>query len=165
MSDLTWPAGPIRLLLLDVDGTLTDGGMYFSAEGLALKRFDVRDGLGLVKLQAAGVPVALVSADGSPITAARGRQLGLSRVELRCADKAATVRQILADTGVPAAEACFVGDDLTDLPAFAEVGYTAAPADAVPEVRAAAQYVASRPGGHGAVREIADLIRATQVPS
>jgi YrbI family 3-deoxy-D-manno-octulosonate 8-phosphate phosphatase len=148
----------VRALLLDVDGTLTDGGMYFSAEGLALKRFDVKDGLGLVRLRQAGIAVALISADHSPVTAARAAKLGIETVRQGCADKATAVREVLAELGIDAQAACFMGDDVTDLCAFAEVGSSAAPADAVPEVRQAVELVTKAAGGRGAVREVADLL-------
>ena len=159
MTEMQWPSRRVRMLLVDVDGTLTDGGLYYSAEGLTLKRFDVRDGLGLRLLAEAGVEVAIVSADDSPVTTARARKLGIMRVVQGCADKGEAVRRILAEAGVEAGEACFMGDDLTDLAAFAEVGHTAAPADAVPQVRAAAQYVARARAGQGAVREVCDRLR------
>jgi YrbI family 3-deoxy-D-manno-octulosonate 8-phosphate phosphatase len=158
MNQPDWPGGPVLILMLDVDGTLTDGGMYYSVDGLAMKRFDVKDGLGLVLLRQAGVEVALISADRSPITAARARKLGIERVELGCEDKGAAVRQLLAERGLRPEQACYMGDDVTDLSAFAEAGHTAAPADAVPEVRAAAEYLTSAPGGRGAVREVCDRI-------
>ena len=160
MNQPDWPGGPIRILILDVDGTLTDGGMYYSAEGLALKRFDVKDGLGLVLLQQAGVAVALVSNDQSPITVTRARKLGIESVELGCEDKGRAVRQLLGQRGLRPEQACYMGDDVTDLPALAEVGHSAAPADAVPEVLAAVEHVTSAGGGRGAVREVSDLIRA-----
>ncbi len=160
MNKPDWPSGPIMILMLDVDGTLTDGGMYYSAEGLGMKRFDVKDGLGLVRLREAGVEVAIISADESPITATRARKLGIERVELGCDDKGCTVRQILAERRMAPERACYMGDDVTDLSAFREVGHPAAPADAVPQVLAAAKYVASAPGGRGAVREVCDLILA-----
>lgn len=159
MSRSAWPHDPIKILFVDVDGTLTDGGMYFAAEGLAMKRFSVKDGLGLVRVQEVGVEVVIISADDSPITVARAQRLGVGQVVLGCRDKAAEVREILAERGLSFREACYIGDDLTDLPAFAEVGHTAAPADAVPEVLAAAEYVTQAAGGQGAVREVCDLIR------
>jgi 3-deoxy-D-manno-octulosonate 8-phosphate phosphatase (KDO 8-P phosphatase) len=160
MNPTPWPPEPIAILLLDVDGTLTDGGLYYSAEGLAMKRFDVRDGLGIVLLQQAGVEVAVVSADDSPVTAARCRKLGIRQVEIGCTDKAERVREILAARRLRPGQACYMGDDLTDLPAFAAGVHAVAPADAVPEVRAAAEYVTSALAGHGAVREVCDLLRA-----
>ena len=160
MSNPRWPGGPIKLLILDVDGTLTDGGMYYSAEGLTIKRFDVKDGLGLVRLREAGVEVAIISADQSPITQTRADKLGIERVVLGCEDKGCAVREMLAELGMAPEQACYMGDDVTDLPAFREVGHSAAPADAVPQVLAEAEYVAHAPGGRGAVREVCDLILA-----
>ena len=160
MNNPDWPGRPIRILMLDVDGTLTDGGMYYSPEGLAMKRFEVKDGLGLVMLQEAGVEVAIISADESPITMARARKLGIERVEMGCADKGCAVRQVLEERGLSPAQVCYMGDDVTDLPAFAEVEHAAAPADAVPEVLAVAEYVTKALGGRGAVREVCDRILA-----
>ena len=154
-----FPSPDLRILLLDVDGTLSDGGMYFTADGLAMKRFDVRDGLGVILLQEAGVEVAFVTADDSPITAARAVRLKVAHCEMHCGDKGAAVRRILADRGLTRAQAAFMGDDVNDLPAFAEVDYPLAPPEAVAEIRAAACYVTSASAGYGAVREVCDLIR------
>lgn len=162
MSSIGWPGTRIELLILDVDGTMTDGGMYYSAEGLAMKRFDVTDGLGLVRLREAGVAVAILSADHSPIAVTRAGKLGIERVVLGCEEKGCEVRRLLAELGLQAQQACYMGDDVTDLAGFREVGHTAAPADAVPEVRAAADYVTSALGGRGAVREVCDLILAAR---
>jgi 3-deoxy-D-manno-octulosonate 8-phosphate phosphatase (KDO 8-P phosphatase) len=162
MNPTPWPAEPISLLLLDVDGTLTDGGLYYGAEGMVMKRFDVRDGFGIVRLREAGVEVAIVSADHSPIIAARCERLGLGRPEMGCREKGEAVRAILAARGLEPRQVCYMGDDLLDLPAFAAVGHTAAPAEAVAEVRAAAEYVTVASGGHGAVREVCDLILAAR---
>ncbi|NLO74712.1 MAG: HAD hydrolase family protein [candidate division WS1 bacterium] len=157
-----FPSASIKLLMLDVDGTLSDGGMYFSADGLVMKRFDVRDGKGVLLLQESGVEVVFVTADDSPITTARARRLQVAQCEMNCMDKGETVRQILADRGLSRAEACYMGDDVNDLAAFAEVDYTVAPPEAVPEVRAAAGYITRASAGHGAVREVCDLLRQAQ---
>ena len=160
MNRSAWPPEPIKLLILDVDGTLTDGGLYFSAEGPVLKRLDVHDGLGLVRLQQAGVEVALISADSSPIVQARAEKLGIRAVFTGCGEKAEVVRQLLGERALTAEQVVYMGDDLTDLPAMSEVGNTAAPASAVVEVLEAVDYVTTRSGGHGAVREVCDLILA-----
>ena len=160
MTESAWPPGPIKLLILDVDGTLTDGGLYFNAEGQAMKRFDVQDGLGLVRLQEAGVEVALVSADTSPIVRVRAEKLGIRAVFAGCDDKVDVVRRLLEERGLSPDEALYMGDDVTDLAAMSEVGNSAAPASAVAEVREAVDYVATKSGGHGAVREVCDLILA-----
>jgi YrbI family 3-deoxy-D-manno-octulosonate 8-phosphate phosphatase len=112
------------------------------------------------------VAVALISLDDSPITTARAAKLGIQEVHQGCSDKVAAVRDVLARLEISAEAACFVGDDTSDLGALALVGFSAAPADAVAEVREAVQYVTSAPGGRGAVREIAErLLRAIAAES
>ncbi len=160
MIKSAFPTRPIKLLILDVDGTLTDGGLYFAAQGLAMKRFDVHDGLGLVRLQEAGVEVALVSADASPITRARADKLGIRAVFTGCGDKADVVQRLLEERDLTAEQAVYMGDDVTDLAAMSKVGNSAAPASAMAEVCEAADYVTTKTGGHGAVREVCDLIIA-----
>lgn len=149
---------PVRILMLDCDGVLTDGGMYFDSEGQALKRFDVKDGLALVRLAQMGFPTAVVSGDASAITAARCEVLRIPHVSLGRMDKQDAVAEILAQTGIAAESAVFVGDDVSDLPAMHMVGLAVAVADAVDAVREAADWITERPGGHGAVREICDAI-------
>ena len=160
MTESAWPPKPIKLLILDVDGTLTDGGLYFSVDGQAMKRFDVQDGLGLVRLQEAGVEVALVSADTSAIVPARAEKLGIRAVFTGCGDKADVVRRLLEERDLSPAEALYRGDDVPDVAAMAEVGHPATPASAMAEVREAVDYVTTKSGGHGAVREVCDLILA-----
>ena len=158
MSETGWPPNEIKLLLLDVDGTLTDGGLYFTGEGQAMKRFDVQDGLGLVRLQRAGVEVVLISADRSPIIHMRAQKLGIRAVIDGCQDKGQAVRMLLEERDLEPSAALYMGDDITDLEAMAEVGHSAAPASAVEAVREAADYVTDNSGGQGAVREVCDLI-------
>jgi len=158
MSETRWPPHEIKLLLLDVDGTLTDGGLYFTAEGQAMKRFDVHDGLGLIRLQQAGVEVVIISADRSPIIRMRAQKLGIRAVIDGCQDKGKAVRMLLEERELDPSQALYMGDDITDLVAMAEVGHSAAPANAVEAVCEAADYVTARDGGHGAVREVCDLI-------
>lgn len=149
---------PVRILLLDIDGVLTDGGMYFSAEGQAMKRFDVKDGLGVVRLAELGFPTAVVSGDRSAISAARCDVLRIGHVVLGRMDKETAVNEVLEMTGIAAESAVYIGDDITDLPALHMVGLGVAVADAVDVVRDQADWVTRRPGGHGAVREICDAI-------
>ncbi|NLO06736.1 MAG: HAD hydrolase family protein [candidate division WS1 bacterium] len=149
---------PVRILLLDIDGVLTDGGMYFSAEGQAMKRFDVKDGLGVVRLAELGFPTAVVSGDRSAISAARCDVLRIGHVVLGRMDKETAVNEVLEMTGIAAESAVYIGDDITDLPALHMVGLGVAVADAVDVVREQADWVTRRPGGHGAVREICDAI-------
>ena len=151
-----WAA--LRLVAMDVDGVLTDGGIWYTEQGDELKRFDVRDGQGLVLLRDAGVITAIVTRRHSEIVARRARELGIAEVHQDVADKGAVVQGMLARHGVSAAHACYVGDDVGDLPAMAAVGVSVAVADAVPAVTRAAVYVTRAPGGRGAIRELCDLI-------
>jgi len=149
---------PVSILILDCDGVLTDGGMYFDADGQAMKRFDVKDGLALVRLAEMGFPTAVVSGDQSAITAARCAKLRIAHVMLGRMDKQAAVRELLAETGLDARAAVYVGDDITDIPAMRMAGLSVAVADAADAVLAEADWVTQRPGGRGAVREVCDAI-------
>jgi 3-deoxy-D-manno-octulosonate 8-phosphate phosphatase (KDO 8-P phosphatase) len=155
------PLRLIELLVLDVDGVLTDGRLYFGARGEALKVFDARDGHGIKLVLASGVQVAVISGRRSPAVAARMRELGVRRVIQGCADKVAALHALCADLAVaPLACACLV-DDTPDLPLMSAVGLAAAVADAHPLVRSAAHWIAKAPGGRGAAREFCDaLLRA-----
>jgi len=148
----------LSVLILDCDGVLTDGGMYFDAQGQALKRFDVKDGLALVRLAEMGFPTAVVSGDASAITAARCEKLRITHVMLGRMDKQAALDELFASTNLCAEGAVYVGDDVTDIPAMHMVGLSVAVADAVDEVLAVAEWVTRRPGGRGAVREVCDAI-------
>ncbi len=149
---------PVRILMLDCDGVLTDGGMYFDASGQAMKRFDVKDGFGLVRLADLGFPTAVVSGDQSAISAARCDVLQIQYVVLGRMDKEPAVEELLKETGIPAESAVYVGDDVSDLPALHMVGLGVAVADAVDVVKQQADWVTEKRGGHGAVREICDAI-------
>ncbi|MEA3401308.1 MAG: HAD hydrolase family protein [Armatimonadota bacterium] len=149
---------PVGILILDCDGVLTDGGMYFDASGQAMKRFDVKDGLALVRLAEMEFPTAVVSGDRSPISGARCEVLRIAHVVLGRMDKREAVEELLAETGVAAESAVYIGDDISDLPAMHMVGLGVAVADAVEVVRAEADWVTERPGGQGAVREVCDAI-------
>lgn len=155
------PLARIKLLVLDVDGVLTDGRLYFGARGEALKVFNVRDGHGIRLLMAGGVEVAAVSGRRSAAVTARMRELQVKRVLQGCTDKVEALRDLSASLGVdPLSCACIV-DDTPDLPLMSAVGFAAAVADAHPLVLSAAHWVARRPGGRGAVRELCDaLLRA-----
>lgn len=152
----------VRAVIVDVDGVLTDGGIVYTESGDELKRFSVRDGQGLVLLHEAGVLTAIVTARQSTIVVRRARELKIAEVHQGVSDKAATVREVLARHGIAPAQACYVGDDVGDLGPLKLVGLPVAVADAVPAVRRAARYVTRAPGGHGAVREVCDLILAAR---
>ena len=151
-------AARVRLLVLDVDGVLTDGKLYFGADGEALKVFDVRDGHGIRMLIDAGVEVAILSARRSEIVALRARELGIARVMQGQSDKAKGFKALLEDTNVSTAETGFVGDDLPDLPVLRVAGFAATVGDARDEVKAASHWVAQEGGGRAAVRAIAEFV-------
>ena len=158
------PLSGIEMLVLDVDGVLTDGRLYFGARGETLKVFHARDGHGLKLLQASGVEVAVISGRRSAAVTARMRELKVKSVMQGCADKVAALFSLTRRLGIaPLACAC-MGDDTPDLPMMSAVGFAAAPADAHPLALSAAHWVSRAPGGHGAVRELADaLLRARHV--
>ena len=151
----------IELLILDVDGVLTDGRLYFGAKGETLKTFHVRDGHGIKLLMAAGVHVAAVSGRRSAAAAARLRELKVAHVMQGCADKLAALEKLKKRLGVSALRCACIVDDTQDLPLMSGVGFAAAVADAHPLVMSAAHWVSRSPGGRGAVRELCDaLLRA-----
>jgi 3-deoxy-D-manno-octulosonate 8-phosphate phosphatase (KDO 8-P phosphatase) len=152
----------IRLLILDIDGVLTDGSLYFDAKGETLKVFNVRDGHGIKMAQRAGLEVALVSGRRSDAAFHRARELEINRFFEGVRDKVAILEQLLAALNLTPPEVAAVGDELVDLPLFHRVGLAVAVADAVPEVRAAAHWVTPLPGGQGAVREVCDLLLQAQ---
>ena len=151
----------IKLLLFDVDGVLTDGTIVVHADGTESKQFNIRDGAGMVWAQRAGLTIGLLSARMADATSMRAAQLGITIVSQGGADKLAGYEQILVAQGLSDAQVGYMGDDLQDLPVLRRAGFSAAPADAAPEVRAAVQWVSASGGGRGAVREcIEHLLRA-----
>jgi len=148
----------IRALVLDVDGVLTDGGMYYGPAGEGLKRFNVKDGLGLRMIGDAGLAVALISGENSEILKRRAEKLKIENVFVGIEDKLATLKEFLATRQIGLDEVAYVGDDLNDLGVLGAVGLPIAVSDAVPQVRKAAKWITSRRGGDGAVREVCDLI-------
>ena len=152
----------VRLLVMDVDGVLTDGGIYYTERGDELKRFDVRDGQGLVLLRQAGVLTAVITRRRSEIVERRADELGIVEVHQGATDKRAVLETLLARRGLLPSDAAYVGDDIGDLPAMHLVGFPVAVADAVPTVKRAAAYVTLNPPGHGAIRELCDLILAAK---
>ena len=148
----------IELLVLDVDGVLTDGGLWFDPNGLLQKRFDVRDGLGIRLLQQAGLRLAFLSGGKGGATEVRARQLGVDHCLVGIKDKPAALERLQHQLGVTVATTAFIGDDLNDLAVRDHVGLLVTPADACLAVQRQADAVLSRRGGHGAVRELAEHI-------
>lgn len=158
-SELRQRLEAVRLVVLDVDGVLTDGRLYYGPDGEYLKSFSVRDGLGLRLLERAGFSVALLSGRSSPALAARARDLGLKLVVMGSGDKSADLDRIQAEAGgCSDDETAVMGDDLPDLPMLRRAAVSACPADAAPEVVAACDVVCRVEGGDGAVREFAELL-------
>lgn len=151
-------ARALRLLALDVDGTLTDGRINIGPQGECLKSFSVRDGFGLTLLREAGIRLAIITARHSSIVEHRACELRIDDIVQGAGDKAAALAALCDRHGVPIESAGFMGDDWNDLPAMLMAGFSAAPGDAVEEVRARAHWVSGLPAGQGAVRQLAEFI-------
>ncbi len=152
----------VKLLLLDVDGVLTDGTLIYSSEGVESKCFNTQDGLGLRLLQDSGVEVGIITARTSPMVERRAKELGLAHLFQGHSDKLLAFESILKETGLRPPQTAYMGDDLMDLPILNRVGLSAAPANAVSEIRQRVHYTTERGGGRGAVREVCDLILEAQ---
>lgn len=148
----------VKLLALDVDGVLTDGGLYYSESGKELKKFNVKDGLGIKLVMQGGIEVAIISASDSAATLHRGKKLGIQRVFIGIENKLATLQQICEELNLSLAQVAYVGDDLNDLPILKAVGCPITVADAIAENKASAIYVTELSGGQGCVREICDRL-------
>ena len=148
----------IRALVLDVDGVLTDGGMYYGPGGEGLKRFNVKDGMGIGLVLQGGIAVALISGENSEILRRRAEKLKIADVYIGVEDKLKTMETFLAGRKIAFEEAAYVGDDVNDLPPMKKAALPIAVADAVPEVRKAAKWVTTRKGGDAAVREVCDAL-------
>jgi len=155
-------AKAVRLLLLDVDGVLTDGRITYDGSGREWKSFDIRDGQGIRLLQRAGLEVGILSGRRSAAVRARARELGIHLLRQRATDKAEALEEIMAQKNYKGEHICYVGDDLVDLPVFPRVGLAIAAADSIGEVKEAAHYITRSPGGRGAVREVCELILKAQ---
>ncbi len=161
----TGAARRVRLIGLDVDGVLTDNGVFIgpiAGQRVEFKRFDIQDGLGLILLRTAGIPVVWLSGRSSEATALRAAELRVEELlQVPGPRKAAAFAEVLERRGITWEEAAFVGDDLADLPVLRKVGLPIAVANAVPEIKAVAAHVTAAAGGYGAVREVVEaLLRA-----
>lgn len=155
-------AKQVKLMIFDVDGVLTDGGLRYGEHGEIIKTFNVLDGHGIKLLQQCGVSVAIISARESNIVMRRAADLGIALVQQGVNDKRAVFEQLLKKTDLVAAQCGYMGDDLVDLPVMTRVGFCASVPNAHPEVRARAHWVANSHGGRGAVREVCDYILRAQ---
>lgn len=161
-SEISGMAQRVKLLILDIDGVMTDGRIIYSIYGDELKFFDVQDGFGISLLNRSGVKVVIVTAKKSRIVKKRARDLKVAKAYCGFTDKTIAFADILKRFKVAPEEICFMGDDLIDLPVLRKIGFAVSVPNAVEEVKAAAHYVTSKMGGRGAVREICDLILKSQ---
>lgn len=152
----------IKLLLLDVDGVMTDGGIYYSNNGDEFKKFNIQDGYGLVKLQRTGIKVGIITGRVSKIVSQRAEELGIKEIYQNLENKVDTYEFIKKKLSLSDAEIAYIGDDEFDLPVLNRVGFSAAPADAVTILKKQVHYVCTHRGGNGAVREVVDLILQNQ---
>ncbi len=160
--DLDERCRQIELVLSDVDGVLTDGGIVFDSQGIETKRFHVRDGLGIKLWQKAGHRFGMISQRSSQVVKMRAGELGVKIVRQGTQDKLATVKEMLAEFGLTLDQVCYIGDDLPDLPVVRAVGLGVAVADAAGELREVADKVVASNGGAGAVRETIEMILKAQ---
>jgi YrbI family 3-deoxy-D-manno-octulosonate 8-phosphate phosphatase len=152
----------IRLLATDVDGVLTDAGMYYSENGDEWKKFNTRDGMGLKLLQKAGLITAIVTQERTKLVARRAEKLAIPELHQGIMDKLPVIRAMAERYGLTLRQVAYIGDDINDLEALTAVGWSASPADGMPVVRAAVDYVCEKKGGEGAVREIVEMILEAQ---
>ena len=152
----------VQMLAMDVDGVLTDAGMYYTESGDELKKFNTRDGMGIKMLQAAGLVTAFITREKTTIVERRGQKLAVPEVHQGVDDKLAVLTTLAKKYGLTLDKVAYIGDDVNDLEALRAVGFSAAPADAMPSVLEAVHFVCKKKGGEGAVRELADLILAAR---
>lgn len=158
-EDITRRLIKVKWVLTDCDGVLTDGGVYYCAQGEAMKRFNIRDGMGVERLRTlANVETGIVTGEFSASVARRAEKLNISECHLGIKDKAGVVRDFIERRGLCREEVAYLGDDMNDLPAFVAAGVSACPADAFDSVKIFAEIVLNTNGGQGVFREFAELI-------
>jgi 3-deoxy-D-manno-octulosonate 8-phosphate phosphatase (KDO 8-P phosphatase) len=163
MDELRQRARAVRFLLTDSDGVLTDNGVYYSAEGEALKRFSIRDGMGVERLRRfAAVDVGIITGEHSGAVERRAEKLAITELHLGVKDKPAALQAIMARLNLSLDQVAYIGDDTNDVEVMRQVGLAACPADATLFARAAAHYVCPSRGGYGAFRDFAELIIAAK---
>ena len=143
----------IKLIVLDVDGTLTDGGIYYDSQGNEMKRFDVKDGLGIKVGIAAGLEFAVITGRESPMVVRRVNELGIQHLLSGVQVKFPALKQLMEELQLSPDEVCYIGDDLNDLECMGFVGMAACPADASEEIKAISHFISDHNGGHGAVKK------------
>jgi 3-deoxy-D-manno-octulosonate 8-phosphate phosphatase (KDO 8-P phosphatase) len=152
----------IRLFATDVDGVLTDGGMYYAESGDEWKKFNTRDGMGIKLLQRAGIITAIVTQERTKLVARRAEKLAIPELHQGVMDKLSLVRDMAVRYGLTLSQVAYIGDDINDLETLKAVGFSATPADGMPQIAAAVDYICKKKGGEGAVRELTEMILDAQ---
>lgn len=152
----------LKAIVLDVDGVLTDGGVWWGPDGQEWKRFSFADIMGVSLARKAGLVVALISGEDSSLVDRFAAKLGITHIEKNCKDKAAALQRFAEVAGLELSEICFMGDDVNDVSAMKLAGLAAAPANAQPVIRRSADFVSTNAGGNGAVRELVDTLLAAR---
>jgi YrbI family 3-deoxy-D-manno-octulosonate 8-phosphate phosphatase len=155
----------IRLFATDVDGVLTDAGMYYSESGDEWKKFNTRDGMGIKLLQKAGLITAIVTQERTKLVARRAERLAIPELHQGVMDKLSVIRDMALRNGISLQQVAYIGDDVNDIEALKAVGFSAAPADGLPQILQIVDYVCQKNGGEGAVRELAEMILQSRVES
>lgn len=152
----------IKLIVLDVDGTMTDGKIYINNEGIEMKAFDVKDGFAIANCPSEGIEVAIITGRQSKVVEKRAEELKIKYCYQGIHDKANKLKELTESIGITLEEVCYIGDDINDLPAINIAGFTATPKDGVEDVLSIVDYVAKNKGGKGAIREVIELILREQ---
>lgn len=161
-NDALIRAQKIKLLILDIDGVMTDGRIVYGNYGDELKFFDVQDGFGVLLARSAGMKVAIITAKGSKVVKMRAKELNIDALYQNATNKLKALQKLLKKTKVAEEEACFIGDDLVDVPVLKKVGLAVAVPNAVNEVKSCAHMITAKTGGRGAVREVCDFLIKSQ---
>jgi 3-deoxy-D-manno-octulosonate 8-phosphate phosphatase (KDO 8-P phosphatase) len=161
-KDINNKLSKIKLLVMDIDGTLTDGSMYYSEKGEELKRFFVKDGMGIVLLKKAGIKTAFLTSENSEIAAKRAEKLNIDEVILGSNDKTTDLKKIISKYDLYLENIAYIGDDINDLHAIKIAGFSACPKDSVDIIKQSVDYICNKRGGRGAVREVCELILISQ---
>lgn len=162
ISELKEKLIKIKVVAMDVDGTMTDGSLFYSDEGEQVKRFSARDGMGVTLLHKAGIETAIITSEISPIVQARAKKLRINNVILGSRNKSQAIEELAESLEVDISNLAFIGDDVNDYHALKCAGFSACPSDAAEQVKGIVDYVCSAPSGNGAVREVCEMILLSQ---
>lgn len=162
LTQLNEKLSKVKILVMDVDGTLTDSAMYYSPEGDMLKRFSTRDGMGITLLHKNGIKTAIITSENSPIVSARAKKLQIEHVFLGCRNKTEAFKELGESLGITCDEMAYMGDDVNDYHVLQLAGTSACPSDATTAIRDICDYICTTKGGNGAVREFCELILKAQ---